>query len=124
MSHIIAESEIEQVALDILSDLGYKVMHGPDIAPDGERPERKNYADVILVDRLKRAVEKINPSIPQSAQEDAIKKLLRLESPDVVVNNQRFHRYLVEGIDVEFRKGERIVGDKVWLIDFAQPNHN
>lgn len=130
---IITESEVEEVALEILADLGYKVIHGPDIAPatepsagkpDGGNPERASYQDVVLIERLRQAVGTINPSIPKQAQEDAIKKLLRADSPDFIVNNQQFHRFLVEGIDIEYRKDGRIKGDKVWLVDFDKPENN
>jgi len=124
MPKVITESEIEDVVLDILSELGYKVLHGPDIAPDGVRPERSDYSEVVLVDRLKSAIDEINPSIPSAAKEEAIKKLLCFESPSLVVNNQRFHKFLVDGVDVEYRKDGRIVGDKVWLFNFDKPKKN
>ncbi len=90
-SHVITESEVEQVALDILSELKYKVIYGPDIAPDGLRPERRSYADVILVDRLREAIDRFNPEIPAEAKDEAVKRILRTESPDLVINNHYFH---------------------------------
>ena len=122
--HSITESEVEQVALDILSELKYKVIYGPDIAPDGPKPERQSYADVILLGRLREAIDRFNPNIPTGAKDEAIKQILRTEGPDLVVNNHRFHKMLVDGIDVEYRKDGRIAGDKVWLFDFANPNNN
>ncbi len=80
MPKAIIESEVEQAVLDILKELGYKTIWGPDIAFDGARPERKSYSDVVLIDRLKDAVAKLNPSIPSEAREEAIKKVLRSES--------------------------------------------
>ena len=124
MPHIITESEVEQVALDILSELKYKVIYGPDIAPDGPRPERQSYTDVILIARLREVIDRINPTIPAEAKEEAIKHILRTESPDLVINNHRFHKMLVDGIDVEYRKDGRITGDKVWLFDFDDINEN
>ena len=124
MGKAITESEIEQVALDILADLGYEAVFGPDIAPDGERPERASYGQVVLLDRLRSAIDKFNPNIPAEAKEEAIKQVLRSESPDLIINNRRFHKMLVNGIDVEYRKEGRIVGDKVWLIDFNEPKNN
>ena len=124
MPKVITESEIEQVALDILSTLGYESILGPDIAPDGECPERSTYSEVILMDRLRRAIDVLNPDIPQEAKDEAVKLLLRSESPDLAVNNRRFHKMLVDGVNVEYRKDGRIAGDKVWLIDFSEPNNN
>jgi len=124
MTHIITESEIEQIVLDILTDLKYKVIYGPDIAPDGPKPERDSYADVILIDRLRNAIDRFNPEIPSEAKDEAIKRILRTESPDLVINNHFFHKMLVDGVDVEYRKEDRIVGDKVWLFDFDKITEN
>jgi type I restriction enzyme R subunit len=127
MSHIITESDVEQVALDIFEELEYKTLYGPDIAPppEGTKPERKTYSDVVLVERLVRAIDKINPNIPKEAKEEALKKVLRTESPKLLVNNQHFHRMVVSGVDVEYRTKEgRITGDKVWLFDFDKPENN
>jgi type I restriction enzyme R subunit len=120
----ITESEVEQAALDILSAQGYGIVHGPDISPDGSHPERQSYSDVVLMGRLRDAIDRLNPKIPTEAKEEAIKQLLRSESPDLVVNNHRFHKMLFEGVDVEYRKGDRIVPDKVWLFDFNDVDKN
>ncbi|MDO8656452.1 MAG: type I restriction endonuclease [Nanoarchaeota archaeon] len=124
MSKAIIESEVEQVALDIFSDLKYKIIYGPDIAPDGPKPERQTYADVILIDRLREAIGRFNPKIPVEAKDEALKQIMRTESPDLVINNHRFHKMLVDGVDVEYRKEGGIAGDKVWLFDFDRINDN
>ncbi len=125
MSYTITESEVEEAALEILSELGYKILHGPDIAPDGAAPERKSYSDIVLVDRLKNAIDRLNPSIPKEAREEAVKKVLRTESPKLIVNNHYFHKMLVDGVDVEYRRKDgSIAGDKVWLFDFKNPEKN
>jgi len=122
MPHIITESEVEEACLDILDELGYKIIHGPDISPDGAKPERDDYSDIILDGRLRKAIDKLNPSIPKEGKEQAIKKILRNESPSLVINNQHFHKMVVDGIDVEYRQNGRIKGDKVWLFDFKNQN--
>lgn len=124
MGHIITESEVEQVALNILSELKYKIIYGPDIAPNGPKPERQGYGDVILLSRLRETINRFNPSIPNEAKEEAIKQILRTESPDLVINNHRFHKMLANGVDVEYRKDGRITGDKVWLFDFDKVDEN
>ncbi len=124
-SHIITESDIEEAALNILSELGYTILQGPEISPDSLFPERKSYSDVVLIDRLRNKVYEFNPDIPDEAKEEAIKKVIRSESPDLIVNNQRFHDFLVNGIEVEYRKDDgRITGDKVWLFDFKDAENN
>lgn len=124
MDRVITESEIEDVVLEILSEIGYKLIHGTEIAPDGEKQERNTYVDVLLASRLERAIDKFNPDIPSQARQEALKKVLRVDSPSLVVNNQTFHRMLVDGVDIEYRKEGRIVGDKVWLVDFDRPKNN
>ena len=99
---MITESEIEQAALEILEELGYTVIYGPDIAPDSLSPERERWDDVILKRRLRDAIARINPNIPKEAQEEALKKVLRIHSPNLIKSNEIFHNYLVNGIEVEY----------------------
>ncbi|MHA1360387.1 MAG: type I restriction endonuclease subunit R [Candidatus Helarchaeota archaeon] len=125
MIQAITESDVEKAALSLLSELGYKIIYGPDIAQDGIKPERRSYSEVFLIERLSRAIQKLNLSIPKDGKEQATKKVLRFESPHLVINNQNFHRMLIDGIDIEYRKHDgAIVGDKVWLIDFNNPENN
>ena len=120
----ITENELEEHTLDILQSLGYKKINGYDIAPDGKTPERKNYSEVVLIERLKKAIERLNPEIPISAKEEALKKVLRVSVQNQIVDNQQFHKLLTEGVPVEFRKKESISGDYVKLIDFENPEKN
>jgi len=123
----ITESVIEQATLDWFKELDYSILHGPDIAPGELFSERASYSDVILSERLRNALNTINPEIPQETIEDAYRKLTRVihESPNLFANNHRFHKILTEGLDIEYRNSEgRIVGDKVWLIDFNNIDNN
>lgn len=123
MRNSITENEIEEIALSYLKKLGYLFLSGIDISPDGDHPERQ-YTDVVLTTRLRDAIDKLNPTLPQDAKEDALKKILRTGSPDVIINNQTFHKYLTEGIDVEIRINDGIRGEKVYIIDFTNPENN
>jgi type I restriction enzyme R subunit len=96
---------------------------GTDIAPDGEHPERQ-YSEVTLTTRLRDAIDKLNPNITQEAKEDALKKMLRTESPNLLINNENFHRYLTGGVDVEIRTNGGIRGEKVYIVDFKNPENN
>lgn len=124
MANFITESEIEQIALDILSnDLGYTVLYGPDIA-EGDKKER-DYTEVVLQQRLKTAIDEFNPTIPEEAREEAFKKALRTVTVSLADSNEHFHKMLTEGVDVKFSIGEgKTKTDKVWLIDFENPNNN
>ena len=124
--NIITEDHIEKEALEMLANEGWEVVYGPDIAPasDGGNGERPNYKGVVLVERLRKAIAKINPKVPEEAREEALKKVMRNDSQDFILNNQNFHKFLVEGVDVEFRKDGRIIGDKVWLFNFKEFEKN
>lgn len=110
------ESQAEIVAVGYFRDLGYDYAFGPDIAPDGERPERADYAQVVLLGRLRAALRRVNPEVPGEAIEDAIRKVTRPESPSLVANNRAFHRLLVEGVDVSWMEDGRERHGKVWLV--------
>lgn len=120
----ITENHIEQLAIERLEELGYEYIYAPDIAPDGATPERDNYAQVLLLNRLQNAVKRINPDIPADAQAEAIKEIQRIASPELLANNETFHRLLTEGIPVSKRVDGDDRGDRVWLIDFNDPYNN
>jgi len=120
----ITENTIETFAIDLLNKLGYAYIYAPDIAPDGENPERENYGEVLLLNRLQDAVKKINPTIPATAQAEAIKEIQRIASPELLTNNETFHRLLTEGVPVNKRVDGDDRGDRVWLIDFNNPYNN
>lgn len=123
MAAVISEDHIEQIVIQEFIDLGYFYVNGADISPDGVAQERA-YDEVVLKNRLRYAITRLNPTVPADAQEGALKKLLRSDSPNLFQNNYTIHKYLTEGVEVEYRKGDRIVGDKVWLIDYENPTNN
>lgn len=120
----LAESDIELLAIEQLEKLGYQYIYAPDIAPDSETPERETFEDVLLIERLQNAVNRINYKIPVDARQDAIKQIQRLNSTELIANNEAFHRMLTEGIKVTYRKDGNTRGDLVWLIDFNNPDNN
>jgi len=120
----ITENIIESFAIELLDKLGYDYIYAPDIAPDSENPERESFEQVLLVGRLQNAIKKINPSIPALAQAEAIKEIQRIASPELLTNNETFHRLLTEGIPVSKRVNGDDRGDRVWLIDFKNPHNN
>lgn len=124
MPKIITESEVEKAVLDILKDLGYSILYGPDISEGGLFAER-NYNEVVLVKRLRDALETINKGIPKEAINEAVKMVLRTDSQNLTVNNQFFHRMGVNGVPIEYkRKDGSIKHDDVWLFDFNNIENN
>jgi type I restriction enzyme R subunit len=120
----IGESDIELLAIENLQELGFEYIYGPEISPDGNAPERLNYEQVLLLDRLKKAVSRINATIPEDSQKEAIKEIQRISSPELLTNNETFHRFLTEGIPVTKRVDGHDRGDRIWLIDFRNPETN
>ncbi|MBN1830417.1 MAG: HsdR family type I site-specific deoxyribonuclease [Deltaproteobacteria bacterium] len=111
------EAQVEIAAVDYFRELGYLCVHGPEIAPDAAFPEREDYAQVVLVERLRSALGRINPGMPDDAIEEAVRKVTRPDSPSLIVNNRAFHRMLTDGVDVSWREDGRERHGKVWLIE-------
>lgn len=120
----VTENDIELYAIEELENLGYTYVYGPDIAPEGQAEERASFAEVVLTERLKNAINRINPNIPHHAKDDALKQVLRIGSPDLLSDNEAFHRMLTEGINVSYQKDGNQRGDIVKLVDFDTVENN
>lgn len=108
-----SENDIELFTIELLENLGYEYISSTVLSPDAsttlrqaQSSERNSFEDVLLINKLKSAVDRINPTIPPEAREDAIKQIQRISSPDLTASNEIFHRMLTEGINVRFRKTE------------------
>ena len=113
------ESEVEDAALEWLIGLGYAILHGLDIGPEGPAPERGSYDEVLLIGRFRDALIRLNPHLPAETLEDVLRKVRQTETPSLVEENRRLHRYLVEGVPVEVvQEDGSIGGDAARLIDF------
>jgi len=119
-----SEDTVELAAIETLKTLGWLYLHGSVIAPDGASPQRPSYSDAFLVKRLEASVERINPNIPEEVRAEAIRQVLVSQTNDTVEENRRIHSLVVEGVTVEYRSGDRIIGEKVWLIDFENVESN
>ncbi len=125
MSRGFSEATVEEAGLGWFGGLDYETKFGTEIAPDGPAAERRNFADVLLIGRLKGALARINPHLPADVLEDVVRKLERSEMPSLVEENRRIHRMIVDGVDVEVARDDgTIAGDKAWLIDFENPDAN
>jgi type I restriction enzyme, R subunit len=119
------ESTVEAAALEWFGALGYAVGHGPHLAPGEPAAERDGFGDGVLVGRLRAAIQRLNPAIPEEAREDALRKVLRVATPSLVATNRLFHAMLRDGVQVEYqRKDGGIAGDAVRLVDFDTPDTN
>ncbi|HEC57421.1 MAG TPA: type I restriction endonuclease subunit R [Candidatus Syntrophoarchaeum butanivorans] len=121
---MIDEQTLEKATMDWLKDLGYEVAFGPDISPGGERQERDNHSDVILLERLRYSLERINRKVPDEAIEEAIHRILNISSPNIENANREFHLMLRNGVRVEIEKDGERRGEIIWLFDFDNPSNN
>ncbi|MEZ5646649.1 MAG: type I restriction endonuclease subunit R [Burkholderiaceae bacterium] len=120
------EQQLEDLCIGWFQQTGWQFAHGPDIAPEGDRPERADFRQVVLNDRLLAALARINPQIPAAALEQAAHTLQTVSEPMLVVRSRAVHRLLLGGVDVSFANpdGEGKKSDLVNLIDFAHPTNN
>jgi type I restriction enzyme R subunit len=122
-----AESVVEDAALAWLEALGYSIRHGPDIAVSGRLAERADpdYKDVVLEQRLRQAVARLNPDLPLDAQADAVRRVTSIPALTLIERNRAVHRLLVDGVAVELRRPDGSIGGAIArLLDFTDPDAN
>ena len=124
MTPALTESGLENIVLGWFGELGYTILHGPEIAPETPQAERSSYSDPLLPARVHSALSRLNPHLPPEALEEAFRKLTRIDSPTLIQRNHAFHRFLVEGIPVEYRTRDRIVSDSARLFDLSNLDNN
>ncbi|MGO1689275.1 MAG: type I restriction endonuclease, partial [Halomonas sp.] len=118
------EDQLEQQCLEWFAEGGWEIAHGPNLAPDGPTPERADYRQVLLLADLEAAIRRINPHLPQSAIEQAVAVVRKPESLDVVISNRAFHRLLLDGVPVEYKRDDKLVHDQAFLVDFGDLTAN
>lgn len=121
----VTETVVEDAALAWLDSQGWTIKHGTEIAPGELCAERADYGQVVLEQRLRDALARLNEKLPAEALEDAFRKLTRPEGADLVPRNRALHRLLVDGVTVEYRDAEgSIRGAQARVIDFDDPAGN
>lgn len=134
------ESAIEIFSIDELKKLGFSYIPGPSIAPDAEitpafpvaepvppygvLEKRVSYGDVVLKQILEQAIKHLNPALPETARQEALKSVLSVYSPQLIDANETFHKLLAEGVPVAVMKNGQERGERVWLVDFRSPENN
>ena len=112
------ETQLENLCLDWFAENGWEVVHGVDIAPDSNNSLRKDYKQILIEADLQTAFERLNPHLPVSCFEQVLQKLTKPESLDLITNNRAFHRMLIEGVPVSYKKEDDWVNDHAFLVDF------
>nr|MCU0709708.1 type I restriction endonuclease [Pirellula sp.] len=121
----LSESDLEEAALEWFESIGYAIANGPELAPGEHGAERANFHEVVLLDRLRDAIERLNAAIPAEAREEAFRKTLRVGSPSLIQTNRAFHKMIRDGVEVEYPRADgSIAGDHVRLVDFDNPAEN
>ena len=113
------ESDVEKFVIELLQKRGFSY-----ISPEDLAKEREKLDEVVLIGRLRQAVEELNPGVSEAVREQAIKTMLALNKPSVIDNNEDFHRMLVEGVSVEVMEGGYRRGKVVRLVDFSDLGNN
>ena len=125
MKNNFCESQLEEATLEWFEELGYEIVFAPDIAPEGEYPEREDYSDVILSERLKEALARINPQLPSDAIEDAFRQVTIPQSPSLLMNNKAFQKMITDGIDVQVKQPDASYRtEKAYMFDYVKPLNN
>ncbi|RJP89641.1 MAG: type I restriction endonuclease subunit R [Desulfobacteraceae bacterium] len=131
----ITENILEETCLGWLAELGWSILNGPNLAPGMPGAEREDYRQVLLTGRLRNALARINPDVPESGIEEAVRRIAGVGSPDLITSNRAFHRFLTDGIDVEVIGNNSSVKNypstfecarhlKVWLLDLENIANN
>lgn len=118
------EDDLEQLCLSWFNEIGWDVLHGPEIAFDGSNPLRKDYRDCLLQPLFIKQFATLNPHLPEACIEQVLLKFTKPESLDLLTNNRAFHRLLLEGVPVEYKRDDRLINDHAFLVDFERVENN
>ncbi|MRF60959.1 type I restriction endonuclease subunit R [Citrobacter portucalensis] len=121
---MLSEDDLEQQCLQWFAEQGWDVLHGPDIAPDGDNPLRASFHDVFLRPIMLEQLQTINPHLPVAVLEEVIQSIAHAHSPDLVVSNKAFHHLLLNGVPVEYKHEDKVIHDNALLMDFNHPDNN
>ena len=116
--NIITEEQLELLCIDWFVELGYEYKDGHDIAPESNNSERDDFRKVILEDRLKSSLIRINPDIPTETVNNATSEILNLNIPGLMQSNREMHKLMTKGLKVTFTEDNQEVGKQLKLIEF------
>jgi type I restriction enzyme R subunit len=121
---MITEDQLERQCLQWFRDGGWETVFGPDIAHDGMTPERTSYREVVLEQRLRRSLARLNSQVPAAVLDEVVQRVLKLDHPVAEQRNRDFHRLFLAGLPVSWREGDAIIHEDVRLVDFADFSAN
>ena len=113
------EASYENSIIELLTNLGYTHVYGPDI----ERNQDELH-DPFMADELRSSLEKINPTLPKAAIDETIYKIRNYEAGSLVTKNATFMDYIQNGVQITYRdKGEE-KSTIAQLVDYKYPARN
>lgn len=124
-SPVSEDSLAEQPALEKLGAVGWEHVHGKALGAEEGGAERSRWSDVVLLDRLRRAVERLNPQLPAQSVERVCETVLASASPLAIEDHRDFHELLLSGVPVTYVDGDGIErDDHADLVDFDEVDRN
>jgi type I restriction enzyme R subunit len=115
-----SEDTYEQALIELFQSLEgkqFRYQYGPDI--------EREYTNPLLDDVLQESLQKINPSLPLCAINDAIKKLHQIEGSSLYECNFKFTQMMQYGVEVQYTDSKHQVKTAiVQLIDFDHEDEN
>jgi len=121
---LITEEQVELQSIEWFKELGYKYKDGYEIAPEGVNSERDDFRLVILEERLRSSLIRINPDIPNQTIQNSIPQILNPNIPGLLNCNREMHKWITKGLKVTFMEDNQEVGRQLKLIDFENINNN
>lgn len=113
---IFNEATYENSIIELLGNLGYTHVYGPDVERD--------FHDPLMADELKNSLEMVNPNLPSAAINEAIYKLRNYEAGSLVSKNEVFMDYLQNGIEVSYQEKGETTSTLVYLVDYENVSRN
>lgn len=116
MSGVYTEADYENTIIELFRHMGWQYVYGPDLERD--------YHDPLYEDELEGALHRINPTMPESAIQDALFKLKNFENADLIQKNAAFTDYIQHGVEVRYFEGKEERAGIVYLVDYRNPDNN
>jgi type I restriction enzyme R subunit len=118
------ESTIEHHAIALFQELGYSYAFGPDIGPDNDQGERSDYGEVLLLARLRQAIQTLNPAVHKEIRAEALRHVQAVSHGGLLTENAAFQQMLVEGVRIAHHVDGEERGTIVRLLDYEHPEKN
>lgn len=110
------EANYENAVIQLIEQLGYTHVYGPDVVRD--------YTDPLYSEVLEVSLIAVNPGVPQAAINEALFKLRNIENGKLEQRNIIFTDYLQNGIEVSFFHNGEQKYERVHLIDYDHIDRN